>query len=795
MTKRLPINNELKNSFDLRKIAPAIQSGGTPLYNPTGGGMLRSSIGIVEDCTLPGPYVGGVNGQISIWVESTTSYNLVLQRDKGDNRIVIVAFNYSAGAPHCTLNGVAGTYYGTSPAGFGVRVYYWLDADLPVLAGTYIVHTDCGAALTWCWSQAIELYSAAQTNPFGVLAGSATLSLTADSVAGNLVVDFISIDPGGEIVPDAGQTERYEEHSAFGGWSATIACSTKNAVGVATVMDWDAGTVVSHTGLSVRGTALIPDKLTELIVPCGSIVSSSDGVVEIDFLIPGGGLADLGSTAETVGGAHDDGVATTASRSDHKHEITNPKLDALATPDDNATLNANTTNHGLLIKAVAPAAGLTTIPAIETGETVYKLKALFDNTNPEPDGVAAPGTALIAARRDHVHVGGGAGHIIQDDGADENARAHLNFTGAGVTVSDDVGNDATIVDIHANNMYIDQSGGTADTYGVLLGARDGANKEFTVSQGVYSTGTLSVYLNGQLQTQGTAEDWHEHDPATGVFHFTVAPEATDEITVVYGYLAVGGYVAGVLVTTVGDPGSDTNIPSEQAVREALTALGITLTPLDGWTAASGTWTYASASTFTISGDVTAIYKKGLKLKWTNASGSNPRYGTVKIDSTYGAPNTTVTIITNTDFVIADDAISLNYYSWMEMPTGWPQFFNFAPTFTNFTVGNATVVFRFRPIQSYMFVEFYITLGNSSAMGTGMYSNLPANGVHYSIDTYYFEDNATAGFLGVLSVVTDKAYFYKYTVSGTSIDQGNCAATVPFTWTTGDFLRGKFTYRW
>lgn len=70
---------------------------------------------------------------------------------------------------------------------------------------------------------------------------------------------------------------------------------------------------------------------------------------------------------------------------------------------DITTLNASTSSHGLIIKPVAPAAGLTTIPAIENGETVWKNKALFDTTNPAALGVAAPGTQLIAARRDHVH--------------------------------------------------------------------------------------------------------------------------------------------------------------------------------------------------------------------------------------------------------------------------------------------------------------------------------------------------------------------------------------------------------
>ena len=94
------------------------------------------------------------------------------------------------------------------------------------------------------------------------------------------------------------------------------------------------------------------------------------------------------------------------------------------------------------------------------------------------------------------------------------------------------------------SMYIDQSGGTADTYGVLSGTLNSSNTTFTVSQAIYATGSLMVYLNGQLQTQGTAEDWVETTPASGVFDFIIAPDAVDEITVTYA-ISAGGVTGAV----------------------------------------------------------------------------------------------------------------------------------------------------------------------------------------------------------------------------------------------------------
>jgi hypothetical protein len=114
-------------------------------------------------------------------------------------------------------------------------------------------------------------------------------------------------------------------------------------------------------------------------------------------------VADLTGTNETLGGTAAVGSATTAARSDHKHAITNPALDTLASPTDVTTLDASTSQHGLLIKATAPASGLLSVVGIGNGETVYANKAIFDTTNPANVGTVSPGTQVIAARRDHVH--------------------------------------------------------------------------------------------------------------------------------------------------------------------------------------------------------------------------------------------------------------------------------------------------------------------------------------------------------------------------------------------------------
>jgi hypothetical protein len=84
-----------------------------------------------------------------------------------------------------------------------------------------------------------------------------------------------------------------------------------------------------------------------------------------------------------------------------------------------------------------------------------------------------------------------------------------------------------------NTEIVDQSGGTASSYPAITGAINGTNKIFTVSEGVYVSGSLKVYWNGQLQTQGTSEDWVQLSPAAGTFEFIEAPEVGTVITAIY----------------------------------------------------------------------------------------------------------------------------------------------------------------------------------------------------------------------------------------------------------------------
>lgn len=124
-------------------------------------------------------------------------------------------------------------------------------------------------------------------------------------------------------------------------------------------------------------------------------------------------------------------------------------------------------------------------------------------------------------------------------------------------------------------------------------------------------------------------------------------------------LATGDILANQLVSVIYD-GTNFQMLSPSAALSAAST--------DGWTDHSVyTWTYASASTFTIAGvDLTTTFTKGTRLKFTQTT---VKYAVV-VGSSFST-DTTVTIAVNTDYTIANAAISANYYSYQATPQGYP----------------------------------------------------------------------------------------------------------------------------
>jgi hypothetical protein len=113
---------------------------------------------------------------------------------------------------------------------------------------------------------------------------------------------------------------------------------------------------------------------------------------------------------------------------------------------------------------------------------------------------------------------------------------------------------------------------------------------------------------------------------------------------------------------------------------------------DGWLTSGETWTYASATTFTVWGDVTSKYQRGDRIKLTQSS-TVKYFNVLKV--AYATGTTTITISGGTDYTLANSAITLNYYSKAVSPQGWPDWFNFVPTWGGFSVAPVLSFAKFR----------------------------------------------------------------------------------------------------
>lgn len=210
----------------------------------------------------------------------------------------------------------------------------------------------------------------------------------------------------------------------------------------------------------------------------------------------------------------------------------------------------------------------------------------------------------------------------------------------------------------SNGQYIDQSGGTSDTYGVLSGSVNGSNAVFTVSQAAYISGSLKVYLNGQLQTQGSAEDWVETSPAAGTFTFATAPATGDLITVSYQKS----------VSALGNADTVDGYHASSFAQQSEFS--------SGWKSVSETWTYVSADDpvyqIYVSGDAlnNPDYKLGNKIKCTN--NSTTFYAFIVKVGAYDSGNnrTPVDLYGGTDYDLANSAITAPYVSKIKSPDGF-----------------------------------------------------------------------------------------------------------------------------
>ena len=212
----------------------------------------------------------------------------------------------------------------------------------------------------------------------------------------------------------------------------------------------------------------------------------------------------------------------------------------------------------------------------------------------------------------------------------------------------------------------------------------------------------------------------------------------------------------------------------------------------GWIGAAA-WAYASASTFTISGDQTAVYTKGVRVRWTQTT---VKYGVVA-SSAYSAPNTTVTIVVNTSYTVANAAITARAYSFLDNPLDWPDWFDYVPVWgsaggTGVTIGNAVVLARYSLSKKTCTYKISATFGSTTTYGAGASwwtLSLPVTNASNVSGMGHYNDFSGSFFSGMI--------FHGGSGAQNALGclSSFIAATVPITWAVNDIIRINGVYEW
>ena len=123
---------------------------------------------------------------------------------------------------------------------------------------------------------------------------------------------------------------------------------------------------------------------------------------------------------------------------------------------------------------------------------------------------------------------------------------------------------------------------------------------------------------------------------------------------------------------------------------------------------------------------------------------------------------------------------------------------FTPQWTNLTVGNATQDAAWARVNDVIFVQFRLVWGSQTTMTSQPRFDLPVTSTNYVIyhqmGVCSLYDTGTAVYPAFVAYQSQSAYIRRPVVSGSNLSSAGLQSTTPFTWTTGDYMMGFFTYR-
>ena len=218
-------------------------------------------------------------------------------------------------------------------------------------------------------------------------------------------------------------------------------------------------------------------------------------------------------------------------------------------------------------------------------------------------------------------------------------------------------------------------------------------------------------------------------------------------------------------------------------------------PYDGWVSAGETLTYASATTFTTaSAALAGTLAVGDKIKLTQT--------TVKYFYVTGISGTTITITGGSDYTLANAAITLPYYSHETTPFGFPDYFNWTPTWasdgTQPAIVNGTYVANFAMHGKTVVARMKVTFGSSTTFGTGVYTwTLPVTSGETSsafipVGTW----TSTGVFMGLTTVSSSTTVFggIYHSINTSGAANAPIGQLAPTTWANTNSIDFRLTYK-
>ena len=177
----------------------------------------------------------------------------------------------------------------------------------------------------------------------------------------------------------------------------------------------------------------------------------------------------------------------------------------------------------------------------------------------------------------------------------------------------------------------------------------------------------------------------------------------------------------------------------------------------------------------------------------SAQHANVNDAVAALQAKVGADSSAVT--TSHDYKIADHASRLTTLEALGNYTDYSG----SITFSNFTLGNGTVVAKYSQIGDFVHYWGTITIGSTTSVGNYAAISLPVNaiasagGSHFTSSVFYEDPGVqnSVGGIGLSSATL--AYFQSWTASGSYVTAGGLAATVPWTWGTSDRIQWSMVY--